>query len=93
MLRDIFLVPHGITMNALAVATKVPNSRITRIVYGQCAISPDTAVRFAKFFGNAPEFWLYVQQKEDLRRLDRKAIESEVGTLDQLIKQRRKKWS
>ena len=81
MLRDEFLVPLGISQNALALKIRVPATRIGEIVKGKRAITPDTALRLARFFGNSPEFWLNLQQMHDLSkaRLElKKTIERDV---------------
>ena len=81
MLREEFLVPLGISQNALALKIRVPATRIGEIVNGRRAITPDTALRLARFFGNSPEFWLNLQQMHDLSkaRLESgKTIEREV---------------
>ena len=56
MLREEFLVPLGISQNALALKIRVPATRIGEIVNGKRAITPDTALRLARFFGNSAEF-------------------------------------
>jgi addiction module HigA family antidote len=68
MLREEFLVPFGITQNALAMKIRVPATRIGEIIHGKRAITPDTALRLARFFGNSPEFWLNLQQMHDLSK-------------------------
>jgi addiction module HigA family antidote len=68
MLREEFLVPLGISQNALALKIRVPATRIGEIVKGKRAITPDTALRLARFFGNSPEFWLNLQQMHDLSK-------------------------
>jgi len=81
MLREEFLIPLGITQNALALKIRVPATRIGDIIHGKRAITPDTALRLARFFGNSPEFWLYLQQMHDLSkaRLElKKTIERDV---------------
>jgi antitoxin HigA-1 len=81
MLLEEFLVPLGITQNALALKIRVPATRIGDIVHGKRAVTPDTALRLARFFGNSPEFWLNLQQMHDLSkaRLElRKTIERDV---------------
>ena len=58
-----------------------PLLRIGEIVKGKRAITPDTALRLARFFGNSPEFWLNLQQMHDLSkaRLElKKTIERDV---------------
>lgn len=66
VLKKDFLEPLGITMNALAVALKVPNNRIVHIVYCQRSVSADTALRLSRFFGNSAQFWLNLQMNYDL---------------------------
>ena len=81
MLREEFLVPLGISQNALALKIRVPATRIGEIVHGKRAITPDTALRLARFFGNSPEFWLNLQQMHDLskaRIASNKTIERDV---------------
>ena len=81
MLREEFLKPLGITQNALAMKIRVPATRIGDIVHGRRAITPDTALRLARFFGNSPEFWLNLQQMHDLSKAKlelNKTIEREV---------------
>ncbi len=81
MLREEFLIPLGISQNALAMKIRVPATRIGEIVHGKRAITPDTALRLARFFGNSPEFWLNLQQMHDLSktRLElSKTIEREI---------------
>jgi len=68
MLREEFLIPLGITQNALALKIRVPATRIGDIIHGRRAITPDTALRLARFFGNSPEFWLNLQQMHDLSK-------------------------
>jgi addiction module HigA family antidote len=81
MLLEELLVPLGITQNALALKIRVPATRIGDIVHGKRSITPNTALRLARFFGNSPEFWLNLQQMHDLSkaRLElRKTIERDV---------------
>ena len=81
MLREEFLRPLGISQNALAMKIRVPATRIGEIIKGRRAITPDTALRLARFFGNSAEFWMNLQQMHDLSkaRLElKKRIESEV---------------
>ncbi len=83
MLSKEFLKPLGITQNALAVKINVPATRIGEIIHGKRSVTPDTALRLARFFGNSPEFWLSLQQSYDLSKAKlelRKKIEAEVQT-------------
>ena len=68
MLREEFLIPLGITQNALAMKIRVSATRIGDIVHGKRAVTPDTALRLARFFGTSAEFWLNLQQMHDLSK-------------------------
>jgi antitoxin HigA-1 len=61
-----FLEPLGITPYALAKAIGVDPPRIYEIVRGRRAITADTALRLARYFGTSPEFWLNLQGHYDL---------------------------
>jgi addiction module HigA family antidote len=63
----------GMTAAALARRITVPTNRITEIIHGQRAITGDTALRLAHFFGTSAEFWLNLQTLYDLRLAERKA--------------------
>ena len=56
ILREEFLVPMGMTAHALALELKVPAPRINDIVRERRAITPDTALRLARYFGTTPQF-------------------------------------
>lgn len=61
-----FLTEMGITQHKLAVSIGVPPRRINEIVHGKRAVTADTALRLAKFFGMSPQFWLGLQTQYDL---------------------------
>ncbi|MFM0041423.1 HigA family addiction module antitoxin [Paraburkholderia sediminicola] len=67
ILRYEFLEPLGMSVNALALALRVPAPRINDIVRGKRAISADTALRLARYFGASAPFWLNLQIAYDLR--------------------------
>ncbi|MCP5505956.1 MAG: HigA family addiction module antidote protein [Chlamydiales bacterium] len=72
-----------ISANALARYLAVPPNRVTYILNGKRAITADTALRLAKFFGTTPEFWLNLQADYDLKiaiKKSGKKIEKEVLT-------------
>jgi addiction module HigA family antidote len=60
------LVARGLSANRLALALHVPSGRITTILNGKRAISPETALRLARFFGNSAQFWMNLQSRYDL---------------------------
>lgn len=66
ILREEFLKPMGLSANALALALRVPANRITAIVNGERAVTADTALRLARYFGTTPEFWINLQSGFDL---------------------------
>lgn len=64
-----FLEPLGITAYKLSKAIDVQQTRISLIIKGERGITADTAIRFSKFFGTSPEFWMNLQREYDLRRV------------------------
>ncbi len=66
ILREDFLEPMAISVYVLAKAIKVPRSRVNDIVLGRRAITTDTALRLARYFGVTPEFWINLQARYDL---------------------------
>jgi len=66
----------GMSAAELARQLSVPTNRITEILNGQRAITGDTALRLAHFFGTSAEFWLNLQSLYDVRRAERKVGKS-----------------
>jgi len=66
ILREEFLVPLGMSMNKLALAIRVPATRIADLVHEKRAISSETALRLARYFGTTPDFWMNLQARYDL---------------------------
>ena len=66
ILREEFLAPLAISQYRLAKETSVPPRRINEIVRGSRAISADTALRLARYFGTSERFWLNLQARYDL---------------------------
>lgn len=66
ILLEEFLKPMGISQYRLAKDTSVPPRRINEIVHGKRAITPDTALRLARFFGTSDRFWINLQAHYDL---------------------------
>ncbi|MBW4667276.1 MAG: HigA family addiction module antidote protein [Cyanomargarita calcarea GSE-NOS-MK-12-04C] len=81
LLKD-FLEPMGISQRELADAIHVPYQRINEVVNQKRGITPSTAVRLAKFFGNSSEFWLNLQQNWELYYV-MKEEEEELKTIAQ----------
>ena len=85
ILLEEFLVPLGISQNGLARAAGVPPRRINEIVHGKRAVSADTALRLARYFGTSERFWLNLQARFDLeqqRDVLGTRLEKEVRVLD-----------
>lgn len=66
MLYEEFLQPMGITQQHLADSIHVPYQRVNELVNQKRGVTPSTALRLAKFFGNSPDFWLNLQMRWDL---------------------------
>jgi addiction module HigA family antidote len=66
ILLEDFLKPLGLSQYRLAQALSVPARRINEIVHGKRAITADTALRLARFFGTSERFWLNLQAGYDL---------------------------
>lgn len=66
MLREEFLDPMGLSQRDLADGVRVPYQRVNEIVNGRRGITPSTALRLAKYFGNSPGFWMNLQLRYDL---------------------------
>lgn len=67
ILLEDFMKPLGVSQNRLARDIDAPVSRISGLVKGERAITADTALRLAKFFGTTPEMWMNLQTDYDLR--------------------------
>ena len=65
-LREDFLKPLGFTGNSLAIELMVPATRINDIARGKRAITADTALRLARYFGTTAQFWMNLQSNYDL---------------------------
>ncbi len=68
VLAEEFLKPLGLSVNALAMALRVPATRMGAIVKAERAVTADTALRLARFFGTSPEFWVNLQSMHDLTK-------------------------
>lgn len=71
VLLEEFLLPLGLSQNALARAIDVPPRRINEIVQGKRAVTADTALRLARYFGTSPNFWMGLQDDYELEEAQR----------------------
>ncbi len=91
ILHTEFLKELNISQYRLAVELGIPHSRVTAIIKGRRAITPDTALRLARYFGNSAKFWLGLQNEYDLREARERLgarIEKEVTPLHSLSARR-----
>jgi addiction module HigA family antidote len=65
------LSARSLSANALALALRLPSGRITDILNAKRGISPETALRLARYFGNNPRFWLNLQTDYELALAER----------------------
>lgn len=66
VLKEDFLIPFGLSAYRLAKDVGIPQSRVSEIVKGNRRVTPDTALRLSKYFGNTAKFWLGLQHNFDL---------------------------
>ena len=69
MLLEEFLTPMNITQRELADAIHVPYQRVNELINKKRGITPSTALRLARFFNMSPDFWLNLQIRWDLYRV------------------------
>jgi len=80
MLLEEFLRPMNLTQRDLSDGIRVPYQRVNEIVNGKRGITPSTALRLAKYFGNSAGFWMNLQLRWDLNH----ARESEADELQKI---------
>jgi len=80
MLLEEFLKPMDLSQRDLADAIRVPYQRVNELINKKRGVTPSTALRLAKFFGNSPGFWMNLQLRWDLYQ----AQKTEAGVLRQI---------
>jgi antitoxin HigA-1 len=65
------LAARKTSANRLTLSLRLPSGRITDILNGKRGISPETALRLGRFFGNSPRFWLNLQTAYELAMAER----------------------
>jgi len=83
ILLEEFLKPMEITAYRLSKSIGIPQTRTSQIIKGKRGITADTALRFAKFFGTSPKFWLGLQDDYDLEEQTNK-LENELNEIKTL---------
>lgn len=86
ILLEEFMNPMKISQNKLARDIDVPVGRISDIVRGVRAITTDTALRLALYFGNSPEFWMNLQMRYDLKVAKRELLPRIEGNIRPIAK-------
>ena len=76
ILREDYLLPLGLSMNRLALDLRVPVTRIAEIVRERRGITPDTALRLARYFNTSARFWLNLQTAYDLEVAEDELVQS-----------------
>ncbi len=84
ILIDEYLEPLGVTQHRLAVAVGVPPRRLNEIVHGKRRITPDTALRLARYFGTSERFWLNLQDRYDIE-IERDRLADELNAIEPFI--------
>ena len=87
VLLEDFIKPLGLSTYRVAKDISVPTLRISQIVHGQRAVTADTALRLARYFGTSPEVWMRLQAQYDLEVAQRqltKRVEREVKVLQHI---------
>lgn len=88
IIREAYLVPLQMSAHALAMALRVPAPRINDIVRERRAVTPDTALRLARYFGTSAQFWVNLQSSFDLKQAENAAgrkIAAEIRPLAQAV--------
>ena len=86
ILRQDYLAPLGMSANRLAIELRIPVTRISKILNQERAVTPDTALRLARYFGGDAQTWLNLQAAYDLKILVQKnghEIEKTIRPMDE----------
>lgn len=75
------LEARGMSANRLAIALRLPSGRITDILNGKRGISPETALRLGRYFGNEPRFWMNLQSAYELAVAEREIGERVIAEI------------
>ena len=87
IIKEEYLEPLSMSVNALAIALRVPASRINDVVRQKRGVSIDTALRLARYFNTTAQFWMNLQISYDLKiaRQNMKKIEDEIIPLQTAV--------
>ena len=76
MLLEEFLKPMAVSQRALADGIRVPYQRVNELINRRRGVTPGTALRLAKYFGNTPGFWMNLQLRWDLYQAEQSEAEA-----------------
>jgi addiction module HigA family antidote len=85
MLLEEFLRPMELSQRDLADGIRVPYQRVNELINGRRGVTPGTALRLGKYFGNTPAFWMNLQLRWDLYH----AQQSEANALSKIRRVRK----
>jgi addiction module HigA family antidote len=81
VLKDLYLDPLDMSAGALANRIEMSSALLVHLVKGEVAMTAETAVRLARFFGTPPEYWLHLQRDFDLHAARRRVDVSRIQPL------------
>ena len=84
MLLEEFLNPMGLTQQQLADGIHVPYQRVNELINGKRGVTPSTALRLARFFGNSADFWMNLQMRWDIY-FAQQAEADELDSIEQFV--------
>ena len=84
MLLQEFLNPMGLTQQQLADGIHVPYQRVNELINGRRGVTPSTALRLARFFGNSADFWMNLQMRWDIY-FAQQAEADELDSIEQFV--------
>lgn len=79
------MTARNLSANKLALALRVPSGRITQIINGKRGISAETALRLGRYFNNSAQFWMNLQSKYDLIKVEQNIGAKIIAEVEQAV--------
>lgn len=79
------MTARNLSANKLALALRVPSGRITQIINGKRCISAETALRLGRYFNNSAQFWMNLQSKYDLIKVEQNIGAKIIAEVEQAV--------
>ena len=79
------IAARGLSANKLAFALRVPSGRITQILGGKRGVSAETALRLGRYFNNSAQFWMNLQSKYDLIKVEQNIGAKIIAEVEQAV--------